>query len=267
MKKYILFTIGSVSLAACQFDGISPEQCNDYVNSLTSSGDIIQVLDTYIEYRDWWKSSNDAKTQQSLQRSCWNDFLRRQDIDYTCLDKDNVSDECILYRRNNKYESEFNFYDFTKFLSQDSYIKNETDFKMALEYYEINIRKCEALIEKTSVEKEDCVNNIKDDLRNFSKHGMLLCRNSLKKEYRAMLKEQGQWYRWAINHDPYGFYKEWVAMTGISGYEAQVSMYQPVYSKSSAAERVKEEIESWGKEHLCKTTNYLTDLKTLGFYM
>ena len=66
---------------------------------------------------------------------------------------------------------------------------------------------------------------------------------------------------------PYGFYKDWVAATGISGYEAQISMYQPVYSKSSAAATVKEEIETWGKEHLCKTSTYLNDLKTLGFYL
>ncbi len=292
MKKYILFTISSMSLTACQFGGVSPEQCIDYVNKLTNDGDIIQVLDTYIGYRGWRgkESSNGHRGQEPIERSCWNKFLRKQDINYTCLNKDNVSDECILYRRtnkinytclnkndisdecisyrqNNKHVSEFDFYDFTKFLPQNSYIKTETDFKIALEYYETNKKKCKELVEKTSEEKENCANKIKDDLRNFSKHGMPLCKNSLKKEYVAMLKEQGQWYMWAINHDPYGFYKDWVAATGISGYEAQISMYQPVYSKSSAAATVKEEIETWGKEHLCKTSTYLNDLKTLGFYL
>ena len=104
MKKYILFTISSMSLTACQFGGVSPEQCIDYVNKLTNDGDIIQVLDTYIGYRGWWgkESSNGHRGQESIERSCWNEFLRKQDINYTCLNKDNVSDECILYRRTNK---------------------------------------------------------------------------------------------------------------------------------------------------------------------
>ena len=261
MNKHILAAASAVCLTGCF--GVSVEQCNQYAEQLRNSDDVVQVLKAYIGYRDGARTSRNS---ESIERSCWNDFLRRQDVNYTCLDKANTSDTCILYRRNHTEESELNFFDFKRFLPSDSKIKTEADFKMALDYYDTNTKACDKLAEKTVQEKQDCRDRVYNDVREFSKHGARSCRTVSNKEYSELLKKKGEWYKWAIDHDPWGFYKRWQATTGISlhGMEA-VGMYERVYSKSEAIAEIKGDLETWGKEHLCDTSNYVNDLSRLGF--
>lgn len=271
MNKSVFVIMGVICLTGCI--GPSVKECNEYAAQLKSSDDVIQVINSYIRYRDY--SDTMAKQNQPVLLSlftpkeydCWKKSLRRQDVNYKCLDKHNTKDECILYRRNNNITSELNFFDFKRFLPSGSKIKTETDFKMALTYYETNTKACNEQNEKTTQEKQACRNKVVNDVRAFSKYGARSCGTVLNKEYNALLKEKGEWYEWAINHDPYGLYKEWAGMTGIMHREVQMSMYQPVYSKSEASAEIKEDLETWGREHLCSTSNYKNDLSRLGFHL
>ena len=268
MNKYTLVTLGALCLSGCF--GVSPEQCNEYAVQLKSSNDVIQVLNSYTTYRDYANKRNHSIKETLLapkEYDCWKESLRRQDINYACLNEQNTSDQCILYRRNNKIESEVYFFDFKRFLPSGSKIKTEADFKMALNYYETNTKACNKQSDKTSQEKQLCITKVVNDVRDFSKYGARSCETILNKEYTALLKEKGEWYEWAINHDPYGLYREWVGMTGMMHRDIQMSMYQPVYSESGASAKVKEELETWGKEHLCSTSNYVNDLSQLGFHL
>ncbi len=265
MKKYVLVFTGLV-LAGCV--GVSPEQCNDYATQLKNSNDVIQVLNSYISYRDGaaeYNYNGTKKKSESIERSCWDDFLRRQDVKYICLNEENTSDECILYRRNNKHESELAFFNFKYFLPDNSKIQTETDFKTVLEYYESNIKKCEELTEKTIAEKQDCKDSVINNVRNFSINGAKTCKKSFSKEYQDFLKEKGDWYVWAINHDPWELYREWRAMTGIDLGAGASGMYQRVYSKTDALIEIKENIEVWGKEHLCDTTGWQAEIRKMGY--
>ena len=61
------------------------------------------------------------------------------------------SDECIVYRRTMK-ESKINYFDYKRFLPEDTAIKTETDFLAMVNYYELR-HLCDRLEEKTTEER------------------------------------------------------------------------------------------------------------------
>lgn len=196
-----------------------------------------------------------------------------QNMQYECLEddyNDYHSDNCILYRRN-LHPSKVAYFDYKRLLPQDTFVDTDEKFLEMAEYYKNikeNLEKCSTEGgEKTSQEIQSCKNNLFKPLYQYERFGMKPCMDSAPEEYKESLQKTIKWYKWAIDHDPYGqikILKKTEQETGLpTGW--QYIYPDPVWSKSEAQEEAIEDIQSFGKTHLCSTDSYKNDLQKLGF--
>ncbi len=271
------------------------ELAQNFSNDLKNEKDPIQVIEAYkYEYKCPPKNANRAEQQLILwfygfpfkltyeiidlfmnfgttkQFQCAKrDLLMEPDIKLECTillseysgEYENNSDECILYRRSEKYhKSDVEYFDYKRFLGENSIIKTDADFLKLVERYN-KISECNELIETTEAEKEACKEQRKNEIRKLAAQP-IPCMELVKHKYVEKLRDTGDWYRWAINHDPY---EQVNLMHALGEYEAARWMYMPVWSPANARQEVKERITEFGEENFCTTDNWKAEIKKLGF--
>lgn len=203
---------------------------------------------------------------------CVESFLE-QDIKHKCIngyDTDYDSDECILYRRN-LHTSKVGYFDYKRFLPQDTFVDTDEKFITMVDYYkdiQENLDKCSnGDTEKTSEEIKFCKDKLLKPLYNYERVGLQPCNKFVPDEYKETLQSAIKWYKWAINHDPYEqikLLKKLQQQTGLpTGW--QYIYPEPVLSKLDAKDEFINRINAFGKKNLCSTDFYKVDLQKLGF--
>lgn len=258
---------------------------------LTQSPDLIEALRIYTgtnptyckEYcatRSWWCQTDCERDSKDALA------FKDQSINYECLDKSEYqiyrTDECILYRRGVR-TSQINYFDFGRFIPQDSHIKTEDDFVAVSNKFrslKSKLEACQSQKEKTTAEKNACQDALLGPIIRFSEHGIQPCKEVLSTEYQAMLKSQVSWFEWATHHDPkeniktcLDAYRPLVSQLSALGqmYSArQIASYctnmpeAPIYSEGEAIKKIQETVERFGNDNFCDTNDHKTELKKLG---
>lgn len=294
MRKIVAITT-ILLCAGCTTMKTYNERAQNFSNDLKNEKDPIQVIEAYkYEYKCPPKNAERSALQPILwvygfpfkltyeiidlfmdfgtteQYQCAKrDLLMEPDIKLECTtllseysgEYENKSDECILYRRSEKYhKSDVDYFDYKRFLGENSAIKTDADFLKLVERYN-NISECDKLSETTEAEKEACKEQRKNEIRQLAKQ-RIPCMELVKDKYVKQLSDAVNWYHWAINHDP----NEQVRlMRALGEYEAARWMYQPVWGCTEAREKVKERITEFGEENFCTTDNWKAEMKKLGF--
>ncbi len=273
MKKYIILPV-ALMCAACVSVETLTQQAQEFANNLETENDPIQVIEAYNKYTDLcrWKWSNGYSTAPVKAECIRRDSMAEPGTVFKCINEpyynsakekqEYESDECILYRRSEKFhKSEVNYFDYKRFLGENSVIKIDADFIKLVERYN-NISECDKLSETTEAEKEACKEKRRNEIRMLAKQSVS-CMEFIKDEYIEKLNNAGKWYKWAINHDPNDGVRLMRSM-GYNQYVANLS-YQPVWERADARQEVKEKITEFGKENLCTTTDWQQEMKKLGF--
>jgi len=267
MKKYLIMPV-VLLCTACVSVATLTQEAQEFANNLETEKDPIQVIDAYRTYKGlcrWGWNQKVPPQEECIKR----DALAEQGMDFGCVglptsysgNKKYDSDECILYRRSEKFhESEVSYFDYKRFLGEGSVIKTDEDFLKLVKLYD-NISECDNMQEATTIEKEACKEKRKNEIRELAKR-KVPCSELIKDKYTEKLKDTGDWYRWAINHDP----NEYVRLYRALGeYAAANWVYAPVWSRAKARQEVKERIINFGKENFCTTDDWAAEIKKLGF--
>lgn len=211
MKKEIIAGLGIFSLVGC-VNNIgtiteTPEQIKQYAETyaqeLEQSKDIIAVIEAYQkDYRPWGCFAGEESKRCVLAAT----LAEPGKLDnYKCFDTTDQSDECVLFRRDNKYETEVQYFDYKRFLGKNSRIKNDAMFKMFLDVYQ-DIENCDKEQGITSVEKEECRQRQEKYIRLAAKQ-RIPCKKFVELQYKEELKKN-------IRH-----YRFWVMSMGHSHYD------------------------------------------------
>ncbi len=184
---------------------------------------------------------------------------------FSCITGDS-SDDCILWRRNTP-DSDVGYFDYKRFLPNNSLIKTDDDFKKLVSYYNDNITQCNKMSDKTSEEKEACKETVANNTRTLAV-SKVHCSMLYTEEYHEKLQETAKWYNWAINHDPNEAVRvvQYYAQT-VSEWNSSKFYYRPVRSKSEALKETQDSLTAFAEEHFCTIDNWKQDLKKLGARM
>lgn len=270
MKKSLILSMVLI-LAACETTVLFTKDAQDFANSLEAGKDPVEVIEAYDMYKNLCleKYNYIPPVEKCIKR----DALTESDIVIKCVDTHRYkdaherqaynSDECILYRRSEAFhKSEVDYFDYRRFLGEDSVIKNDEDFLKLKKYY-YKIFECDQLPEATKSEKEACKEKRRNELKMLTVREVS-CMELIRAEYIKKLKEEAQWYYWAIDHDP----NEYVNLLRAFGdYRTSHFAYAPVWNRKKAYKQVEEEIQQFGKENFCTTNDWKTEIKKLGFKM
>ena len=267
MRKYLILPTALIC-AACMTVPTRKQEAQEFANKLETENDPIQVIEAYNMYkglcRQYW--SNKYPSQEECIKR---DALVELDTDIVCVglptsynsSKKYDSDECILYRRSEKFhKSEVNYFDYKRFLGKSSVIKTDDDFLKLVNRFE-KISECDKMHESTTDEKEACKENQRNEIRKLAKRE-ISCMEWNKEEYINKLKDIGKYYEWAIDHDPYEKKRLFIAF-GLG--EAAQFMYEPVLSKEEAQAEIKEAIHSFGDTNFCSINGWEQEIKKLGY--
>jgi len=141
------------------------------------------------------------------------------------------SDECILYRRK-LHETEVAYFDYRRFLGNNTRIKNDEAFLRFANAYAKNTG-CEKELETTTLEKQGC----KERRDNFFRQAVkqkIHCRDFVEMEYRELLKDA---------RSSYNFYREYGE------------------SHSKAIEHIKEvTVDTFSKMYLCDVSGWQKEI-------
>ena len=185
---------------------------------------------------------------------------------FDCVNGSN-SDECIVYRRTIK-ESKINYFDYKRFLPEDTAIKTEDDFLAMVNYYELR-HLCDKLAEKTTEEKQHCKDLIENNTRMMATKKPK-CKDlyvtDVSKDYDELLQRVASGYNWMIDHDPYE-YIDVLIESGYTNKSILQSAYQPVLSKREALEESLQRLRVFADERLCDIGDWKSDLRKVGAYL
>lgn len=285
MTKYKYLLLGAcVALCGCTSISTALKQGEELANKLEIEKDVILTLDEYGSYisaietynsrcrkdekeengdifarslglagfRTAQCYSNESLAEHNMHFGCWQEW--REGSEYY------NSDNCIVFRRN-MHESKVGYYDYKRFLPDNTIIKTDDEFIILYHYY-LTINKCDKLEQATTDEKQKCKDSIRDNTIKMATTG-ISCLEAYTDEYTEKLKKEGSWYEWAIDHDPYAA-KRYFAFIGEYA-AANYTPVQPVYTKAEALNEVKEELQWFGDEHLCKIDGWKTEIRKLGY--
>ena len=286
MKKRLLLCCAMITMAGCVSTEKLQQQALVFEQEVLANNDPIFVLDTYnnnyfkgdlkCEYKGYDNKNEIDKYSNRMSLGGVNDYITlalmtEPKIKHECLieyqgyskNEKYDSDECILYRRNEYKTSEICWFNFKKYLGADSHIKTEEDFAYVHKLYMEGQKQCDEKAETTMSEKEACKDKLKKLIRDYSKNGLSTCGKLYGTKYIEILKEQGDWYKWAIDHDPNAMVETVYQATG--SYAAAQWYYSPKWSKDEAIEHIESKINGFGYGHLCDTTGWRAELKKLGY--
>lgn len=289
MKKCLIVMMALI-FAGCTSTATYTKNAQSFAEDLSAKGDPVEVIDIY---QNKYKGCDaDILTTGATAAYCvgvgiytlglgvpfvfWakharqGECIQQQELaepgtDFKCInqlyknEKYYKSDKCILYRRDLK-KSDVNYFDYKRFLSDDSPIKTDADFLKLVEYYN-KIDDCDKKIEATTDEKTVCKDTIKNNTRMMANH-KVNCKTMYADRYTEELHKQGRWFDWAIDHDPYANVRMLRAM---GEYTAANFAYNPEYSRSDAIGSVENELKRFGKENLCDISGWKSELRKLGY--
>lgn len=119
-------------------------------------------------------------------------YLAEPGVNLECINEDNQSDECVLYRRN-IHKSRVRYFDYKRFLGTNSIIKTDEDFLRLVEYYNNINYTCDSVEERTTVEKQECKNN-KLKLLERMGYERVACMELFPNEYQTVLERTQGYY-------------------------------------------------------------------------
>lgn len=293
MKKPIILCLMTMTLVGCTTMQTYNKQAQSFTSELQKEGDPIQVIQAYkndyicptrtdeakalemvawvylfpfklaYEITDAFMDFGTERQYQCVKR----DLLMEPGIKLECTDKTysdefaNNTDECVLFRRSPEFhKSQVGYFDYKRFLGENSVIKTDEDFLKLVERYDA-IAECEQLSESTTVEKTACKEKRKNEIRALSMRAVP-CSELISEKYTEYLKKQGEWFFWAIDHDPNAAVR---FLNFVGEYQAARWAYAPVYTRSEARKRIKEDITAFGQKNFCTTTDWQQEMKKLGF--
>lgn len=243
-------------------------RCDVYTDAL--KGDWFrQIASTVILAPVWLiyyvKTGNFYPYLSAREECFYNDGLAEKDVDFGCLrewesKKYYNSDKCIVYRRY-IHDTNVDYFDYKRFLPQNTKIKTDDDFQNLVKYYD-TISNCDKMSQATTTEKQECRDRIRENTIKMATTG-IKCIEAYKDEYTEELDYEGRWYEWAIDHDPYGMKKKLMWFGEYTA--AHFTPTQPVYSKQEALNAVKETLQKFGREHVCEIDGWQADIKKLGY--
>lgn len=181
------------------------KKCEDsyWSNSGTSCFDYIEDPDSYYlneeMYNIWHSKYFIIKNKISdkpaeLNASC---YARKYDSNTGSTTEKYIdqTDECILQRRKHPNSSEVCWFNYKKYLPTDTKIKTDSDFIKLQGIINETLERnewCDAMSDWTSAEKENCKQETKQFIYDYSYGKAKHCRDSHKKEWNQMLKESAQ---------------------------------------------------------------------------
>ena len=251
------------------------QQAQTIATDLENANDPVKTVEQYKEYEKLKCTKYDKEETDremgllgliydgnfttSVDKACIKQAaLAEQDINFGCLDswrkgeKYYKSDECVLYRRSEKFhESDVNYFDYKRFLGENSIIKNDADFLKLVKYYD-KIAECDEQNDRTSTEKEECKEKRKTEMRALAMK-RVPCNKLISEKYNEYITEQKEWFYWAQNHDPYAMVN---TLRAFGEYEAARFAYSPVVSRSEALSTIKERMKEFGEENFCTTDDW-----------
>lgn len=267
------------------------QQAQTFANDLERANDPIKTVEQYKEYKKLKCTEYDAKKRKddmagwyvfkyiwllpfglaydgidsiydfttSIDEACLKQAaLAEKDINFACIeswregDKHYNSDECVLYRRSEQFhKSDVNYFDYKRFLGENSVIKNDADFLKLVKYYD-KIAECDKLKESTTTEKEECKEKCKTEMRALAVK-KVPCNKLISEKYNKFIAEQKEWFYWAQNHDPYAMVN---TLRAFGEYEAARFAYSPVVSRGEAISTIKERVKEFGEENFCTTDDW-----------
>lgn len=233
MKQYMACSLALLFIAGCANTIETPEQikqtaeafAQELAQDLETSKDPVKVMDAYIKY-----FQNNAECYEAgLYVYCYGtkmpdacdgqngisshdcqiaSALAEPGTKFNCLSGISCvhfldsaphcsggeqSDECILYRRK-MHSTEVAYFDYKRFLGNDTRIKNDTLFLHFANAYTKNLG-CETEKDTTSLEKQDCKERRDKFFRQAVKQ-KIHCRDFVEVEYRQWLKDTRQTYNY-----------------------------------------------------------------------
>ena len=211
---------------------------------------------------------------------------------FDCIDGSN-SDECIVYRRTMK-ESKINYFDYKRFLPEDTAIKTEDDFLAMVNYYSLRDL-CDKLEEKTTEEKQQCKDLIEKNTRTMAVK-KLKCKDLYvmsddwavskyeymsgtepfleeKIDYNNYLKEVTQFFYWAT-HFPLDSYQKFdtsIFKNKFVVYEYADHIREKSYTSEQvwkyAVETAHQLLNDYAEEYGCDIGDWKSDLRKAGAYL
>ncbi|MBO7066505.1 MAG: hypothetical protein J6W40_02705 [Alphaproteobacteria bacterium] len=158
------------------------------INELEREHDIVGVIKLYEEYSGY----NDTERKQLLLT-----YLSDPDINMECVDENNQTDDCILYRRTIP-KSHVNYFDYKRLLGQNSIIKTDAEFLHLVEYYEQIDKDCDSTPERTTTEKQDCKDQ-KIAILQRMVHERIKCSELVPQEYEDFIFKERDYYDDQLN--------------------------------------------------------------------
>lgn len=267
MKKAVYITLCLLSTACVSNKQIQMNAVN-FANELAERADPVETIEVYKRYfspYDWACVRNGYNGYIKSHEKCEQaKQLQVNGTDIACISNNTSeydSDKCILFRRNTP-PSEILYFDYKRFLPENSPINTEEKFLNLVKKYDA-VNDCEKQKETTTTEKDACKEKIKNEIRLLATQSVS-CSKLKGEGYTEFLEKQGRWYEYAQNHDPYDNIN---LLRAVGAYEAAAFAYNPVYSQKEAQKEVQKSIEKYGAENLCSFENWKQDMKKLGYYM
>ncbi|MDW2995926.1 MAG: hypothetical protein R8M71_03115 [Alphaproteobacteria bacterium] len=282
MNKYLILILCFV-ITGCMSTTARIEQAKEIANNLEVKKDTIDTIETYksiyetcfyINKTVEWIDDIDYdvyKCEQKVTKDAQCNEIKIQelairDADMSCIflgwktGKNYSSDDCIIKRRQTANSASC-YFDYKRFLPQNTNIKTDDDFYNLVKYYN-KINDCDTMSQATTTEKQECRDRIRENTIKMATTG-INCMEVYKDEYTEELNSEGRWYEWAIDHDPYGAKKTLMWLGEYTA--AHFTPTQPVYSKQEALNTVKRAIQTFGREHVCKIDGWQADIRKLGY--
>ena len=156
----------------------------------------------------------------------------KQNVEYKCFEKaaydpkhKDKTDECILHRREIK-NSEISFFDFARFIPNNTKIKTEKNFKGVAKVYEYSMIDCKERREITQQEREKCFSNVKNDIHKMVYDTKIKCTdlNILKIENSEKTDQEME--DEVFNIEEFSYYPNITFLSNISIKEQLVYLYE-----------------------------------------
>lgn len=255
MKSKIAYCLITLALVGCLNNIETSEQIKQeaetYAQELEASKDIVKVIESYVKYSkpdsNLYKYAASCNPNKPLSRDCQFAYaLAEPGTKYECLFWYNCinifpdmhescsggpkSDECILYRRN-MHKTQVAFFDYKRFLGNDTRIKDDATFLKFVNAYTTNAG-CETWQETTSSEKQVCKERIDNVFRKALKT-KVHCRDFVELEYKHWLSQAYDKYKQSL---------DWAS------------------SSTEALEYIKDEANDFAKKYLCDMNGWQKEL-------
>ena len=235
MKK--IFGLIPIICAGCTF--LSSEQDGKmFADNLEKSQDPVSVIETYLDIKDgckdYYANRDIVMIGNALKKEYKNQCIKQKataesGVNFECLTSpaDFSSDECILHRRN-LHETSVAFFDYKRFLPENSLIKTDDDFVRLIHFYQKFYTRCDKFVDITTEERQDC----KDTIRQRIKDAVTKiepCEKVMSENYANFLSEHCELFKYKQNY----------------------------------MKELKNSMDKYSKENFCSTANWETDIKKI----